>query len=95
MVFGLEAKHYFAVCGEWKNAADDAKYVNWAAERIRDMEQHALGIRLADENLGRHPGRFTTDTKLARLDIIRAQFDPDGLFNPWMGRIGVPQSLVS
>ncbi|MEM0975900.1 MAG: BBE domain-containing protein [Pseudomonadota bacterium] len=40
-----------------------------------------------DENLGRRADRFTTDAKLARLDGLRAKYDPDNLFNAWMGRV--------
>ncbi|MEM0975898.1 MAG: FAD-binding oxidoreductase [Pseudomonadota bacterium] len=86
MVFSLEAKHYFAVYGEWKKPEDDAKYMSWATDRITDMAQFSKGIQLADENLGRRADRFTTDAKLARLDAVRAKYDPDNLFNAWMGR---------
>ncbi|MEM9437673.1 MAG: FAD-binding oxidoreductase [Pseudomonadota bacterium] len=87
MVFKLEAKHYFAVYGEWKKAVDDAKYLSWATDRIRAMGEHSKGIQLADENLGRRADRFTTDENLMRLDALRAKYDPEGLFNPWMGRL--------
>ena len=93
MVFSLEAKHYFAVYGEWKTAAEDAKYLSWATDRISEMAQYSKGIQLADENLGRRPDRFTTDAKLARLDALRATYDPQGIFNPWMGRIA-PQDAA-
>ena len=58
----------------------------WATERMREMEPLASGIQLADENLGRRPARFVSDERLRRLDELRAQYDPDGLFRPWMGR---------
>ncbi|MEO1045919.1 MAG: FAD-binding oxidoreductase [Pseudomonadota bacterium] len=86
MAFGLESKHYLAVYGEWKHAEDDHKYEGWATECMEQMQQHALGIQLADENLGNRPARFTRDAKLQRLDALRAKYDPDGLFNAWMGR---------
>ncbi|MEM1236226.1 MAG: FAD-binding oxidoreductase [Pseudomonadota bacterium] len=94
MAFANEAKHYFAVYGEWKKAVDDDKYINWATERISDMAEHSRGIQLADENLGRRPDRFTTDENLARLDTLRAKYDPEGIFNPWMGRITPPAKLA-
>ncbi len=86
MAFSLEANRYFAAYGEWKHAVDDAKYANWATERMQALEPHALGIQLADENLGRRPARFMKDENLARLDQVRAARDPDGRFQAWMGR---------
>ena len=50
------------------------------------MEHLATGIQLADENLGLRPARFVSDEHLARLDGLRARYDPDGRFHPWMGR---------
>ena len=41
----------------------------------------------ADENLGQRPARFASDEAMAKLDRVRAKYDPDGLFNSWMGRI--------
>lgn len=41
----------------------------------------------ADENLGARPARFASDAAMAKLDRVRAEYDPDGLFNSWMGRI--------
>ncbi len=86
MAFSLESNHYLAVYGEWTRAEDDAKYENWAADCMRNMEDHAIGIQLADENLGRRPARFMADANLARLDAIRQTHDPKGLFRAWMGR---------
>ena len=51
------------------------------------MSHLATGIQLADENLGRRPARFATDEAMDRLDKARAVYDPDGLFNSWMGRL--------
>ncbi len=86
MAFSLESNHYLAVYGEWTRAEDDAKYENWAADCMRNMEDHAIGIQLADENLGHRPARFMADANLARLDAIRQIHDPKGLFRAWMGR---------
>ncbi|HEX5362605.1 MAG TPA: hypothetical protein VFW49_16190, partial [Fluviicoccus sp.] len=87
MAFSMEANRYFAVYGEWKRAADDARYENWATDCMGGMAAHSQGIQLADENLGRRPARFMRDEKLAKLDRIRAKYDPEGRFQAWMGRI--------
>jgi FAD/FMN-containing dehydrogenase len=51
------------------------------------MSDLAVGIQLADENLGKRPARFASDEAMAKLDRVRAEYDPDGLFNSWMGRL--------
>jgi FAD/FMN-containing dehydrogenase len=86
MAFSVEDGIYIAVYGVWDDPADDERYVSWPEERMRAMEHLSSGIQLADENLGRRPARFLTEENLARLDRIRAQYDPDGRFYTWMGR---------
>jgi hypothetical protein len=53
---------------------------------MREMEDLATGIQLADENLGARPARFVGEEHLRRLDEVRARYDPEGLFHAWMGR---------
>jgi FAD/FMN-containing dehydrogenase len=50
------------------------------------MSHLATGISLADENLARRPAKFITDANMARLDQLRAAYDPDGMFHSWMAR---------
>ena len=70
-----------------RTPADDAKYGDWARSNMAAMSHLATGIQLADENLGQRPARFATDEAMDRLDKARAAYDPDGLFNSWMGRL--------
>jgi FAD/FMN-containing dehydrogenase len=86
MAYSLEDDTYIAVYGVWQDAARDAANVAWATDRMREMEQLASGIQLADENLGRRPAPFLSDANYERIDELRARYDPEGLFHPWMGR---------
>lgn len=87
MAYSVEDDIYIAVYGVWEDPADDAANIAWAAERMAEMEHLASGIQLADENLGQRPARFAGEESMARLDELRAKYDPDGLFHPWMGRL--------
>ena len=87
MAYSLEDDVYIAVYGIWTDAARDEEMVAWATERMREMEPLASGIRLADENLGLRPARFVADDNLRRLDEIRAAYDPEARFHPWLGRV--------
>jgi FAD/FMN-containing dehydrogenase len=87
MAYSIEADIYLALYGSWKDAADDEKYADWARSNMEAMSHLATGIQLADENLGQRPARFASDEAMAKLDRVRATYDPDGLFNSWMGRV--------
>jgi FAD/FMN-containing dehydrogenase len=87
MAFSCEDDTYIALYGVWRDAARDDANVAWVADRMREMEPHASGIQLADENLGARRARFASDASMARLDELRERYDPDGLFHPWMGRL--------
>ncbi|OBF21107.1 oxidoreductase [Mycobacterium kubicae] len=88
MAYSIEDEIYLALYGAWKDADDDARYGDWARSNMAAMSHLATGIQLADENLGQRPARFASDEAMRRLDKIRAAYDPDGLFNSWMGRLG-------
>ena len=90
MAFSVEARNYLALYGEWKHEKDDAKYERWATDHMRAMAPLSHGIQLADENLGLRPARFMMDENMARLDTIRARYDPEGRFNTWKGRLPSP-----
>ena len=87
MAFSVEANTYIALYGEWRRAADDAKYANWATDHMQAMASMSAGIQLADENLGKRPARFLSDTNMARLDRLRATHDPAGRFHSYRGRL--------
>jgi FAD/FMN-containing dehydrogenase len=86
MAYSLEDEIYLACYGGWSDAADDETYGDWARSNMAAMAHLATGIQLADENLGQRPARFAPDASMARLDEVRAHYDPDGRFHSWMGR---------
>lgn len=87
MAYSVEDDTYIALYGVWQDAVEDEVNVGWVGERMGEMEHLSSGIQLADENLGQRPARFVRDENLMRLDAVRAVYDPDGLFHPWMGRL--------
>lgn len=87
MAYSVEDDTYIALYAVWEDPVEDERNVAWATERMREMERFASGIQLADENLGRRPARFVSEEKLARLDAVREEYDPQGLFHSWMGRL--------
>jgi FAD/FMN-containing dehydrogenase len=86
MAYSVEDDTYIALYGVWEDPAEDAANVAWATERMRELEPHASGIQLADENLGNRAARFLSNEHHARLEQLRASYDPDGRFHSWMGQ---------
>ena len=86
MAYSVEDETYIACYGVWADAGDDDRFAGWATDSMRAMEGSASGIQLADENLINRPARFVSDANLDRLDEVRAKWDPDGRFHPWLGR---------
>lgn len=85
MAFSMEGRTYLALYGGLRGKASAADQ-SWATDHMRALEQHSVGIQLADENLARRPWPFVSTANMKRLDQVRAAYDPDGLFHPWMGR---------
>jgi len=87
MAYSMEDNIYLALYSVWQHAHDDPQFVQWPVARMREMEYWATGCQLADENLGQRPARFVSDPHLARLDQVRAAYDPENRFHSWMGRL--------
>jgi len=51
MVYGVEDEIYLGLYTAWHDAADDARYGDWAPGNMAAMSHLATGISLADENL--------------------------------------------
>ena len=71
----------------WNDPTDDGAYSDWARSNMANMEHLQTGVQLADENLGQRPAKFASDEAMAKLDRVRAAYDPDGRFHAWMGRV--------
>jgi FAD/FMN-containing dehydrogenase len=84
MVYGVEDEIYLGLYTAWHDAADDARYGDWAPSNMAAMSHLATGISLADENLARRSATFITEPNMTRLDRVRAAYDPSGMFHTWM-----------
>ncbi len=73
-------KLYLAAFGGWTDPAQDQEMLAWPTDQMRRLEHLSIGIQLADENLVRRPARYLSEDNAARLEQLRARFDPDGLF---------------
>lgn len=92
MAFSMQGDIYIAVYSVWNDPAEDARHQDWVTSRMRALEPLGAGIQLADENLAARPFRFMSDANFARLEVLRAKHDPEGLFHGYMGQPGASRS---
>ncbi|MCA9964872.1 MAG: hypothetical protein KC423_11530, partial [Anaerolineales bacterium] len=84
MALSLQTEIYFAIYTVWEDEADDARCRGWLAERMREVEAVSDGLYLGDSDFGERPFKFLADANLQRLEQIRAQYDPNGLFHSYL-----------
>jgi FAD/FMN-containing dehydrogenase len=84
MAFSMQDDLYIALYAVWQDQAEDAAHQAWVTDHMRSLESFSSGIQLADENLGARPFRFLADANLARLQALRAKYDPRGMFHSYM-----------
>ena len=58
--------------------------VAWSTDWMRRLEPLSVGIQLADENLVNRQARYMSDENGARLEALRAKYDPDGVFHSYL-----------
>ena len=95
MAFSVEARTYLALYGGFRKPADVAAHKDWATKNMRALEAHSAGIQLADENLKSRPARFLSDENMARVQRVRATYDPDGRFNSWLGTVNAQRETAA
>lgn len=83
MAFSLEANVYVAMYAIWTDPGEDERHRAWVhGHAARLAEQVGEGVYIGDTDFTRRPDRFLLDDNLARLQAIRANRDPDGIFAP-------------
>jgi FAD/FMN-containing dehydrogenase len=85
MAFSMQANVYLGLYGIAHEARFDDTCREWSTGHMRRLEPLSRGIQLADENLGLRRAPFMSDENTRRLEELREQFDPDGVFHGYMG----------
>ncbi|MEM7801921.1 MAG: FAD-binding oxidoreductase [Chloroflexota bacterium] len=83
MAYSLEENIYIALYSIWKSNQETADRLNWPTEMMEKMAHLSSGIQLADENLNHRTAKFMTDDKLAKVEMIRSEWDEAALFHEW------------
>ena len=72
----------------WHDPDEDERYIAWPTDHMRRLESLSAGIQLADENLWQRPARYLSPENEARLERLRAQYDPYGRFHSYLTAAG-------
>jgi FAD/FMN-containing dehydrogenase len=81
MAYSMESDLFINACAMWTDPADDVRFQRWVTDSMRKLEPLSLGTRLSDENQFDRPFRFMDDVKLRRVEALREQYDPSGVFH--------------
>ena len=92
MAFSLEANVYLATYVIYPDAADDERYSDWLQSHMTGLAAIGEGVYLGDSDFRVRPDRFMSDAAFERLQAIRAERDPDGMFCSWPIRDGAAES---
>ncbi|MEM9718170.1 MAG: FAD-binding protein [Bacteroidota bacterium] len=83
MAYSKEDNIYLSLYSCWKNPSDTGIYGDWASDTLKKMEHLSTGIQLADEALHKRTASFMTQENLDKVQAIRAERDPLGIFHEW------------
>lgn len=84
MAFSMEGRYYVALYGVANGDTSEDELTEWTTRHAREMEHLAKGIQFADENLALRPANGLAAANAARLEELRARYDPDGLFKSYL-----------
>jgi FAD/FMN-containing dehydrogenase len=86
MAFSLEADVYLATYAIWTDPADDERHRTWVhGHHARLAREVGEGVYIGDTDFSRRPDRFMAEANFTRLQGVRRERDPDGLFVPYLG----------
>lgn len=80
MAFSMQSEIYLAAYNLWEDPADDERNISWLQSVMADLQPVTVGQYLGDSDLSRRQVQFMSDANWARLQEIRAERDPDGMF---------------
>lgn len=84
MAFSMEGRYYVALYGVGDGDASEDELTEWTTRHARQMEHLGKGIQFADENLAVRPANGLAAASAARLEELRARYDPGSLFKSYL-----------
>lgn len=79
-----QAKLYLSPNAGWTDPAEDLAHEQWAHGRLAELQHLSKGLQFSDNNLADRFDYGLSPANTARLERIRAMYDPEGLFRTYM-----------
>ncbi|WP_406440652.1 FAD-binding oxidoreductase [Streptomyces sp. NBC_01613] len=79
-----QAKLYLSPNAGWSDPAEDLVHEDWAHGRLAALQHLSTGLQFSDNNLADRFDHGLSPANSARLEEIRAVYDPEGLFRTYM-----------
>jgi FAD/FMN-containing dehydrogenase len=84
MAFSMEGEVYVAVYAMCETPEEDDGVKAWLNARMAALAPVSKGLYLGDSDFTRRSAKFMADENLARLDAIRATYDPTRTFASYL-----------
>ena len=82
--WSVQAPLYLSPNAGWSDPAEDLAHERWVHEPLDAMRELSLGLQFSDNNLADRPDLGLSPQNAARVEAIRARYDPDGRFRSYM-----------
>ncbi|MET7848550.1 FAD-binding oxidoreductase [Streptomyces avermitilis] len=79
-----QAKVYLSPNAGWTDPAEDLAHERWAHGELAAIQHLSKGLQFSDNNVADRFDHGLSPANAARLEEIRAQYDPQGLFRTYM-----------
>jgi len=81
MALSVDADLYLGAYAIWSDPAQDEAMLAWPVEQMHKLKAIATGeAQMNDENMLGHKQRYMSEAASARLEAMRAKYDPEGRF---------------
>lgn len=82
--WSVQAPLYLSPNAGWSDPAGDLAHERWVHEPLAAMSGLSRGLQFSDNNLADRPDIGLSPAHAARVEAIRASYDPDGRFRSYM-----------
>jgi FAD binding domain len=84
MAFSMQTEIYYASYVIWENAEEDEKNKTWLKNLMNHIAPITAGQYLGDSDFTAHSRKFISDKNYEKLEQIRANRDPKGVFHSYL-----------
>jgi hypothetical protein len=82
--WSAQAPVYLSPNAGWTDPAEDLAHERWVHESLANMQHLSRGLQFSDNNLADRPDTGLSPANAARVEAIRAVYDPDSLMRTYM-----------